>query len=74
MGEGGGRKMAQALRLPLLAEIPMLQAIREAGDAGTPAALSNGPAADVFLKLARNVAIALDELVTKPAPEIVFED
>lgn len=74
MGEGGGRKMAQALGLPLLAEIPMLQTIREAGDAGTPAALSNGPAADVFLKLARNVAIALDELVTKPAPEIVFED
>ena len=74
MGEGGGRKMAEALGLPLLAEIPMLQAIREAGDAGTPVALSNGPAADVFLKLARNVAIALDELVTKPAPEIVFED
>lgn len=74
MGEGGGRKMAEALGLPLLAEIPMLQAIREAGDAGTPAALSNGPAADIFLKLARNVAIALDELVTKPAPEIVFED
>lgn len=74
MGEGGGAKMAKALGLPLLAEIPMLQAIREAGDAGTPAALSKGPAADVFLKLARNVAIALDELVTKPAPEIVFED
>ncbi|MFN3607703.1 MAG: Mrp/NBP35 family ATP-binding protein [Hyphomonas sp.] len=73
MGEGGGAKMAKALGLPLLVEIPMLQAIREAGDAGTPAALSKGPAADVFLKLARNVAIALDELVTKPAPEIVFE-
>lgn len=74
MGEGGGAKMAKALGLPLLAEIPMLQAIREAGDAGTPAALAKGPAADVFLKLARSVAIALDELVTKPAPEIVFED
>ena len=74
MGEGGGAKMAKALGLPLLAEIPMLQAIREAGDAGTPAALVKGPAADVFLKLARSVAIALDELVTKPAPEIVFED
>ena len=74
MGEGGGAKMAKALGLPLLAEIPMLQAIREAGDAGMPAALVKGPAADVFLKLARSVAIALDELVTKPAPEIVFED
>ena len=74
MGEGGGARMAKALGLPLLAEIPMLQAIREAGDAGIPAALAKGPAADVFLKLARSVAIALDELVTKPAPEIVFED
>lgn len=74
MGEGGGRKMAEALGLPLLAEIPMLTSIREGGDKGAPAALSGGPAADVFLKLARNVAVALDELVTKPAPEIVFED
>lgn len=74
MGEGGGRKMAAALGLPLLAEIPMLTAIREGGDAGLPAALVKGPAADVFLRLARSVAVALDELVTKPPPEIVFED
>ncbi|MFN4024512.1 MAG: Mrp/NBP35 family ATP-binding protein [Hyphomonas sp.] len=74
MGEGGGGRMAKALGLPLLAEIPMLTAIREGGDAGAPAALSNGPAAEIFMKLARNVAIALDELVTKPPPEIVFED
>ncbi|MBK8198387.1 MAG: Mrp/NBP35 family ATP-binding protein [Acidobacteria bacterium] len=74
MGEGGGRRMAAALGLPLLAEIPMLQAIREGGDAGVPAALGNGPGADIFMKLARSVAIALDQLVTKPAPEIVFED
>lgn len=74
MGEGGGRRIAEALGLPLLAEIPMLTEIREGGDTGSPAALGKGPAADVFLTLARNVAIALDELVTKPPPEIVFED
>ncbi|HRK66045.1 MAG TPA: Mrp/NBP35 family ATP-binding protein, partial [Hyphomonas sp.] len=74
MGEGGGRKMAAALGLPLLAEIPMLQAIREGGDAGLPAALAGGPPADVFLRLARSVAVALDELVTKAPPEIVFEE
>ncbi len=74
MGEGGARKMGAALGLPVLAEIPMLQAIREGGDAGVPAALSGGQPADIFLRLARNVAIALDQLVTKPAPEIVFED
>jgi ATP-binding protein involved in chromosome partitioning len=74
MGEGGARRMGAALGLPVLAEIPMLQAIREGGDAGTPSALSGGQPADIFLRLARNVAIALDQLVTKPAPEIVFED
>jgi len=66
--------MGASLGLPVLAEIPMLQAIREGGDAGTPSALSGGQPADIFLRLARNVAIALDQLVTKPAPEIVFED
>lgn len=74
MGEGGARKMGAALGLPVLAEIPMLQAIREAGDAGKPAALGDSPAADIFMKLARSVAIALDQMVTRPAPEIVFED
>ncbi|MEQ9504915.1 MAG: Mrp/NBP35 family ATP-binding protein [Hyphomonas sp.] len=74
MGEGGARRMGAALGLPVLAEIPMLQAIREGGDAGVPAALGTSPAADIFMKLARSVAIALDQLVTKPAPEIVFED
>lgn len=74
MGEGGARKMGAALGLPVLAEIPMLQAIREGGDAGVPVALGNGPAAGIFMALARRVAIALDQLVTKPVPEIVFED
>lgn len=74
MGEGGARRTGAALGLPVLAEIPMLQAIREGGDAGVPAALGDSPAADIFMKLARNVAIALDQLAVKPAPEIVFED
>ena len=74
LGQGGGAAMANALGLPLLAEIPMLQAIREGGDAGNPAARSDGPAAEVFTSLARTVARQLDTLETKPAPEIVFED
>ncbi|MDP1554040.1 MAG: hypothetical protein Q8L84_01160, partial [Hyphomonas sp.] len=68
------RRMVAALGLPVLADIPMLAAIRESGDAGVPAALGNGPAADIFMALARAVAIALDQLVTRPAPEIIFED
>ncbi|WP_353255244.1 Mrp/NBP35 family ATP-binding protein [Hyphomonas sp.] len=74
MGEGGARRMGAALGLPVLGEIPMLTTIREGGDAGVPVALGTSPGADIFMALARNVAIALDQLVTKPPPEIIFED
>lgn len=74
MGEGGARRMGAALGLPVLGEIPMLTAIREGGDAGVPVALGTSPGADIFMALARNVAIALDQLVTKPPPEVIFED
>lgn len=74
MGEGGGERMAQALGLPLLAQIPMLQAIREGGDRGEPAAIAGEPAATLFTSIARDVALSLDALQTKKAPEIIFED
>ncbi len=74
MGEGGGERMAKALGLPLLAQIPMIQAIREGGDIGEPAALGDTSAADLFTRTAREVALSLDALQTKPAPRIIFED
>jgi ATP-binding protein involved in chromosome partitioning len=73
MGHGGGKRMADALGLPLLAEVPMLQAIREGGDAGVPAAIGDEETAAAFHELARKVAIGLDTLETKAPPEIVFE-
>jgi ATP-binding protein involved in chromosome partitioning len=74
MGDGGGAAMATKLGLPLLGQIPMLQTIRESGDAGKPAALSGGEPERIFHALARTIAIGLDTLETKPAPEIIFED
>lgn len=38
-GEKGARNLAEDLRIPFLGEIPIVQSIREAGDAGRPAAL-----------------------------------
>ena len=38
-GEGGAKKMAEELQVPLLGEIPLVQSIREAGDVGRPAVL-----------------------------------
>lgn len=74
MGDGGGERTAQALGLPLLAQIPIIQAIREGGDDGHPAALQDGPQTEIFHNAARDIALALDALQNKPAPKIIFED
>ena len=73
-GEGGGRKMADMLGLPLLAELPLLTEIRAAGDTGTPAALQDGPAQALFGTLANTVEKSLAALETKQPPAIIFED
>ncbi|MEL6665377.1 MAG: Mrp/NBP35 family ATP-binding protein [Pseudomonadota bacterium] len=74
MGQGGGTEMARTLGLPLLAEIPMLQGIREGGDQGRPAAFEEGKVGELFTETAREVALGLDALQTKPAPTIIFEE
>ena len=55
-GREGGAAMARELGLDLLAQIPLVQSVRERGDAGEPAALGTGPDAQAFLGLAAIVA------------------
>lgn len=74
MGEGGGQKTADALGLPLLGQLPILNEIREGGDTGVPAAAGDGDAAKRFHEIARSVALNLDSLQTKAPPKIIFED
>ena len=73
-GHGGAREMAQAMDVPLLAEIPLVPRIRETSDAGAPISVSgpDTPEAKVFMELARKVAASL-ETASKPAPKIVIE-
>ncbi|MDO8799047.1 Mrp/NBP35 family ATP-binding protein [Phenylobacterium sp.] len=54
-GEGGGKAEAQKLGLPLLGEIPLDQALRQACDDGRPvtAAAPASPAANVFNQIAK---------------------
>jgi ATP-binding protein involved in chromosome partitioning len=61
---GGGRKAASKYGVPFLGEIPILPAIREAGDRGTPivAAAPDSPAAQAFREIARNCAARLSTL------------
>ena len=52
-GRDGGKQLAEALGVPLLGQIPLVQSVREAGDNGTPIALQPGhPAAKIFDNIA----------------------
>jgi len=61
---GGGRRAAAKYEVPFLGEIPILPAIREAGDRGLPvvAAAPESPAAAAFLAVARATAARLSTL------------
>lgn len=58
-GEGGGKRTAEAFDIELLGQIPIQSTIRRASDKGTPVALTDGPAAEAFLALARRVVAKL---------------
>ncbi|GAA4401659.1 Mrp/NBP35 family ATP-binding protein [Nibrella viscosa] len=60
-GKGGGQQLADKFSVPLLGQIPLVQRIREAGDEGKPAVISDEPvAADAF----RSAAEALAQFVS----------
>jgi ATP-binding protein involved in chromosome partitioning len=56
-GKDGVKNLSEELDIPLLAQIPLVQSVREAGDIGRPAVLQeNTPQALGFTELAQNVA------------------
>ncbi len=56
-GKEGCKKLAEEMQLPLLAQIPLVQSIRESGDEGLPAAMKVDTASgQAFLNLAQAVA------------------
>jgi len=62
-GKGGAQQLADEFNVPLFAQIPMIQSICEAGDAGSPAALQNDTFQskafmDAAQKLAQTIAMA----------------
>jgi ATP-binding protein involved in chromosome partitioning len=58
-GKDGGKNLAIKYETELLGEIPIVQGIREAGDEGRPAVMTEGKVADIF----RNAAEALAQQV-----------
>ncbi len=56
-GKDGVKDLSEELNIPLLAQLPLVQSVREAADAGRPAVLQdNTPQAIAFMELAQNVA------------------
>jgi len=74
-GHGGARQTAAQLGVDFLGEIPLVQAIRETSDAGTPivAQAPNGPESRAFLVLAQKVAEKLSARAERSAPKFVME-
>ncbi|MBK8682944.1 MAG: Mrp/NBP35 family ATP-binding protein [Bacteroidetes bacterium] len=54
-GEGGGQKLADELKIPLLSQIPLVQGIREGGDNGKPA-FKNPQVEQAFEEMVKNTA------------------
>ncbi|KGQ20981.1 Mrp/NBP35 family ATP-binding protein [Thermus filiformis] len=60
-GEGGGRRLAEKLRVRFLGEVPLEVAVREGGDEGMPILVRDpeSPAAQAFRQAARELAAEL---------------
>jgi ATP-binding protein involved in chromosome partitioning len=71
-GSGGGSRVAQEFAVPLLGEIPLVQEIREAADAGTPivARQPDHPQSQVFRAIARRLISELDVRPIHSVPSI----
>ena len=72
-GEGGGKRLADEYGVPLLAQVPLDPATRQAGDDGTPITLRvpDSVQARTFRELAVAVRRRLDELAAlRPLPKI----
>ena len=67
-GEGGGLEAAQTLNVPLLAQVPLMPAMREGGDTGSPIVLSqpDSPAAEALRDAASALVRTTTSKVGKP--------
>jgi ATP-binding protein involved in chromosome partitioning len=67
-GHGGGREAADTLRVPLLAQVPLVPTLRRGGDEGVPVVVHDptSPAAVALIEAGREIKRATRSLVGKP--------
>jgi ATP-binding protein involved in chromosome partitioning len=73
-GHGGARQVANRIGVPFLGEIPLVPAIRETSDSGTPITASKpeSPEARAFVAIAQKIAEKI-AAPSRAAPRIVLE-
>ncbi len=73
-GKEGAKGLAEQMQIDLLAEIPIVQSLREAADAGRPAVLQETTSIAIeLLKMAKNVVKAIEKRNTTLAPTKAVE-
>jgi ATP-binding protein involved in chromosome partitioning len=74
-GHGGARAEAARIGVPFLGEVPLLLAIRETSDAGTPVVVSapESEAARAFKLVAAAVSAQISAAPASAGPRIVIE-
>ena len=70
-GQGGAQALAERFHVPLLAQVPLVPAIREGGDQGRPIVVADPahPVSRMFLALAERVAALAGRPAEAPAVE-----
>ncbi|MGA7306199.1 MAG: Mrp/NBP35 family ATP-binding protein [Rhodothermales bacterium] len=71
-GEGGGKRLAQDLSVPLLGEIPLLQTIREASDDGFPVVLREDATTDAEALRAMAERVAQEMSIRNASDEVAI--
>ena len=70
---GGGRRTAQEMQVPFLAELPLDPQVRIGGDTGSPIALRKGEG-EPFLELARAAVARSEETSKEEGPKIEISE
>lgn len=73
-GSGGGTRLAERFAVPLLASIPIVEAVRSGGDAGTPIVVGDPEhlVSRIYADLAERLAGELQSAAARvPAPRII---